>query len=62
MRQHPLLTTKEVIKHYKIGNTKLWELRKAGKITAIKVGRAVRYDLADIKRYIEECRHTPPAL
>jgi excisionase family DNA binding protein len=31
----------------------LWGLTKAGEIPAVRIGRAVRYDPADLRRWIE---------
>ncbi|HWB14490.1 MAG TPA: helix-turn-helix domain-containing protein [Pirellulales bacterium] len=31
----------------------LWGLTKAGEIPAVRIGRAVRYDVADLRAWIE---------
>jgi excisionase family DNA binding protein len=31
----------------------LWALTRDGKLPAVRIGRAVRYDVADVRRFIE---------
>ena len=47
-----LLTPSEAAKALAIGERKLWELTNRGIIRAVRIGRAVRYDPADLAAFI----------
>jgi excisionase family DNA binding protein len=47
-----LLTAPEAAKALAIGQRKLWELTNRGIIRAVRIGRAVRYDLRDLEAFI----------
>jgi hypothetical protein len=34
----------------------LWSLTRAGKLPAVRIGRAVRYDVVDVRRFIEAAK------
>lgn len=36
-----------------IGSRKLWSITNCGELPCVRIGRAVRYDVADIHAYIE---------
>lgn len=44
--RRPLLTPREAARVLAISERKLWGLTKAGQVTCIRFGRAVRYDLS----------------
>ena len=49
-----LLTSKETAKALGICERSLYALTKAGELRAVKIGRAVRYSLNDLKSWIEK--------
>ena len=38
----------------------LYTLTRAGQLRAVRVGRAVRYDVADVRRFIETAKEVTP--
>ncbi len=53
-----LLTVREAAAALSISERTLWTLTDAGAVNAIRIGRAVRYAVADLQAYIDRCRHT----
>lgn len=51
-----LLTAREAASRLAISTRKLWELSNRCEIPVIRVGRAVRYDPADLTNYIDSQR------
>ena len=51
-----LITRTEAMQYLCISEHKLWELTRDGHIPAIKIGRAVRYDVADLDLFIQRCK------
>jgi excisionase family DNA binding protein len=51
-----LLTVKEAAQYLTISERLLWTLTDAQKITATRMGRAVRYDPEDLERFIEQSK------
>jgi excisionase family DNA binding protein len=49
-----ILNIPETAKYMGIGQRHLYEITKSGALPRIKMGRSVRYSLADIKRYLED--------
>ena len=56
--QHPtlerLLNTGEAAEILNLGKRTVQELVEARRLNSIKIGRAVRFDPADLRRFIEE--------
>jgi excisionase family DNA binding protein len=50
----PLLTANEAAETLRISQRKLWSLTNCGEIPCVRIGRSVRYDLADLQRWIEQ--------
>ncbi len=48
-----LLTSPEAAKALAISARTLWTLTKRGEIPSVKIGRAVRYDPADLRAWID---------
>ena len=48
-----LLTPKQAAAALAISQRKLWELSNCGKIPVVRLGRCVRYDPADLARFVE---------
>ena len=48
-----LWTSREAAQALSISERTLWSLTHDGKIPCVRIGRAVRYDLADIRSWIE---------
>lgn len=48
-----LWTSRQAAKALAISERKLWELTNKGAIPCVRIGRAVRYDPADIRTWIE---------
>ena len=51
-----LFTSKEAAKALCISERTLYALAKAGEIPAVRVGRAVRYDPADLRAWVESAK------
>ncbi|MBN2019295.1 MAG: helix-turn-helix domain-containing protein [Sedimentisphaerales bacterium] len=51
-----LIKPKEASLYIAISERTLWGLTKAGTIAAVKVGRAVRYDVRDLDHFIEQSK------
>jgi len=49
----PLLIAKEAAALLRISERKLWQLQNCGEVPAVRLGRAVRYDPADVRAWIE---------
>ncbi|GIW96966.1 MAG: hypothetical protein KatS3mg111_0299 [Pirellulaceae bacterium] len=49
-----LLKPQEAAEALAISPRKLWEMTASGQIPAVRIGRAVRYDLADLRRWIDD--------
>lgn len=59
--QRRLLTCREAAAYLAISARLLWALRNTGEIPAVPVtARAVRYDPADLDRWIESKKHASP--
>jgi excisionase family DNA binding protein len=48
-----LWTSRETAAALSISERTLWKLTNAGDIPCVRIGRAVRYDPADVSRWIE---------
>jgi excisionase family DNA binding protein len=48
-----LWNSRQAAKALGISERKLWDLTKKGAIPCVRIGRAVRYDPADIRTWIE---------
>ena len=48
----PLLTVREAADLLRVSDRTLWTLTNEGGIPAVKVGRSVRYDQADLAKWI----------
>lgn len=48
-----LLRPREAANLITLSERKLWELTNTGKIRSVRIGRAVRYDPADLREWIE---------
>ena len=48
-----LLRPREAARILAISPRKLWSLTASGELTAVRIGRAVRYDPADLRKWIE---------
>ena len=51
-----LLTLREAAKALSVCERTLYALTKAGQLPAVRIGRAVRYDVADLRGYIERAK------
>ena len=49
----PLLKAPEAARRLAISVRKLWELTNRGAIRCVRIGRAVRYDPADLRRWVD---------
>lgn len=52
--KHFLLTAKEAAELLRISQRKLWSLTASGTIPFLRIGRAIRYDAADLRRWIDQ--------
>ena len=51
-----LLTTRQTARMLAISERSLYSLTKAGDLPAVRIGRSVRYDPADIRAWIESAK------
>ena len=51
-----LLSAKDAAQALSLSPRKLWSLTAGGKIPVVRIGRAVRYDLNDLREWIESCK------
>ena len=51
-----LLTSKQAAAHLNISTRKLWALTNSNKLPSIRIGRCVRYDLQDLRVFIDKNR------
>ena len=51
-----LLTSKQAAAHLNISTRKLWALTYSNKLPSIRIGRCVRYDLQDLRVFIDKNR------
>jgi excisionase family DNA binding protein len=51
-----LLNPQQAAAYMAISDRKLWSLTKEGRLPAVKIDRAVRYDLADIDMFIKNAK------
>jgi excisionase family DNA binding protein len=49
-----LVTVAEAAKMLSLSRRTLWRLTKAGKLPAVRYGRAVRYSVDELRRHIQE--------
>jgi excisionase family DNA binding protein len=54
-----LLTASEAAKALAVSPRTLWSLTKSGVIPCVRIGRAVRYDPADLRSWIASKKTTP---
>ncbi|MCH8824814.1 MAG: helix-turn-helix domain-containing protein [Planctomycetes bacterium] len=52
-----LLSTRAAAHALSLSPRKLWSLTAGGKIPCVRIGRAVRYDLNDLREWIESHKH-----
>lgn len=53
---HPLLTYREAAKVLGVTPRTVWTLVQAGTLPAVRFGRSVRIDQADLRRFIERAK------
>ena len=51
-----LMTSKEAAVYLAISERKLWSMTQTGEIPAVRLGRAVRYDLNDLDSFIQKAK------
>jgi excisionase family DNA binding protein len=51
-----LLTPKEAAKALSVCERTLYGLTKAGELPAVRIGRAVRYDVGDLRAWIDRAK------
>lgn len=49
-----LLTPREAAEALRISERKLWGLTASGQIPCLRIGRSVRYDINDLREWIDE--------
>ncbi len=49
-----LLTEREAAKFLRVSQRTVFSLRGAGKLVCVKIGRSVRYRLAELERFIRD--------
>ena len=57
-----LLTVRRAAKVLALSERTLWSLTQAGQIPAVRFGRSVRYDPADLRRWIEAAKNSRKAV
>ncbi len=51
-----LVTVEQAVEILSLSRRTLWKLTKEGKLPAVRHGRAVRYAVEDLRRYVEQQR------
>jgi excisionase family DNA binding protein len=51
-----LLDSHEAARLLAVSPRTLWSMTKRGVLPAVRIGRAVRFDPADLRRFIEACK------
>ena len=55
-----LLTPRAAAEALAVCQKTLWSLTRDGKLPCVRIGRAVRYDVADVRRFIESAKGKRP--
>ena len=55
-KNHRLIKVKAAADYLAISERKLWDLSQSGIIPIVRLGRATRYDLADLDSFIEKMK------
>lgn len=53
--ERELLTTREACGFLQLGRTKLFALARAGQIRRTKIGRATRWKVRELERFVDRC-------
>lgn len=53
-KERILLTAREAAAALAISTRTLWSLTARGDLPAVRIGRAVRYDLVDLRSFVEK--------
>ena len=56
MEVKPLLTYREVAEVLGVTDRTVWELVRKGELRNVRVGRSVRVDPADLRKFIEDSK------
>jgi excisionase family DNA binding protein len=51
-----LLTVRETAVALSLCQKSVWALTKSGKLPVVRIGRSVRYDLANVRAFIESAK------
>jgi excisionase family DNA binding protein len=51
-----LLTSRQTAAALQVCEKTLWALTRNGRLPVVRIGRAVRYDVADVQRFIEAAK------
>jgi len=55
-----LLSTKEAAQILGCSERKLWNLSAPrGSLQTVRIGQSVRYEIADLKKFIQQCKEIP---
>ena len=55
-----LLTIRDTARALAICEKSVWSLTRDGRLPAVRIGRAVRYDVADLRAFIESTKGGRP--
>ena len=55
-QKHQLIKVKSAASYLSISERKLWDLAKKGIIPIVRLGRATRYDIADLDSFINKAK------
>ena len=55
-----LLTARETARTLAVCEKTLWALTRSGRLPVVRIGRGVRYDVADVRRFIESAKAARP--
>lgn len=56
--ESPLLTLRQAAKFLGLSDRAVWALANRGELVRVQIGRSVRYDIADLKAFIEQQKTT----
>ena len=57
-----LLTVNQASAALAVCSKTLWALTRDGRLPCVRIGRAVRYDLADVRAFIDRAKSPPVAV
>ncbi len=55
-----LITVAQLCAAFALGKSTLYELHRSGRLPGYRIGGALRFDVQEVKRYLDSCREGGP--